>query len=132
MKISTKTSKEINKEVFENARCKYTIAIPTVLIDFLSDNSDGKPKKKYIEVDGETYCVRRFLSLDPNSEYYIEKPLDYFLSKTKKRIIPIGVDEGSNYYCMNIENGKVYFWASEEDKYFAIANSIEEFYKLFD
>ncbi|MFR6168520.1 MAG: SMI1/KNR4 family protein [Blautia wexlerae] len=34
---------------------------------------------------------------------------------------------GDNYYCVNNENGKVYYWSSSEDSYYYIAESIDEF-----
>lgn len=131
MKISKNTSTKSNNEVFEKAKCKYAIAIPTPLIDFLCDNNGGKPIKKYIQVEDESYTVRTFLSLDPKSEYFIEKPMEYFLDNTKKRIIPFGIDESSNYFCFNLENGKIYYWCAESDKYYLISKNIDEFCQLF-
>ena len=131
MKISKDNDKNFNVDVLKKAMTKYAIVLPTALNDFLMDNNGGKPIKKHIETEDDSYVVRRFMSLDPDSEYYIEKPLDYFLSKTKKRIVPIGIDEGSNYYCVNIENGKVYYWTAESDKYYMISKTIDDFSKLF-
>ena len=38
---------------------------------------------------------------------------------------------GDNYYCVNNENGKVYYWSSSEDSYYYIAESIDEFASFF-
>ena len=132
MKISKGNSESVNLKVFEEARCKYAIDIPTAVIDFLTENNGGKPEKKYIESREDSYSIRRFLSLDPKSEYYIEKPMDYFLGKTKKKIIPIAVDDSSNYFCVNIETGKVYYWVSESDEYYMISKGLEGFCALFN
>ncbi len=79
------------------------------------------------------YEIRAFLSLDENDENYcIEKPLSYFLTKTKAKIIPIALDSGDNYYCVNNESGKVYFWSSDTDSYYLISENIEEFVNLFN
>ena len=37
---------------------------------------------------------------------------------------------GDNY-CVNNENGKVYYWSSSEDSYYYIAESIDEFASFF-
>ncbi|MBL6462081.1 MAG: SMI1/KNR4 family protein [Blautia sp.] len=42
-----------------------------------------------------------------------------------------GIDSGDNYYCVNNENGKVYYWSSSEDSYYYIAESIDEFASFF-
>ena len=46
-------------------------------------------------------------------------------------MVPIGIDSGDNYYCVNNENGKVYYWSSSEDSYYYIAESIDEFASFF-
>ena len=56
---------------------------------------------------------------------------DFFLNRTKAKIVPIGIDSGDNYYCVNNENGKVYYWSSSEDSYYYIAESIDEFASFF-
>ena len=81
---------------------------------------------------GNKTAVRAFLSLDSEDENYcITKPLDFFLNRTKAKIVPIGIDSGDNYYCVNNENGKVYYWSSSEDSYYYIAESIDEFASFF-
>ena len=57
--------------------------------------------------------------------------MDYFLEKTKGKIVPIGLDSGDNYYCVNNETGKVYYWSAGEDSYYCIAESIMDFIELF-
>ena len=85
-----------------------------------------------IITDRDEYEVRAFLSLDSEDENYcITKPLDFFLNRTKAKIVPIGIDSGDNYYCVNNENGKVYYGSSSEDRYYYIAESIDEFSSLF-
>ena len=89
--------------------------------------------KDVIEAEGEEYEVRVFLSLDPgDNNYCITKPLDFFLNKTKAKIVPIGIDSGDNYYCVNNETGKVYYWGASEDSYYCIAETIEKFVSLFE
>lgn len=52
--------------------------------------------------------------------------------KRKDRIIPIGIDSGDNYYCVNNETGKVYYWSMELDEYYCIAENLEMFVSLFE
>ena len=54
------------------------------------------------------------------------------MKKTKGKIVPIGIDSGDNYYCVNNETGKVYYWSAGEDSYYCIAESIAEFVTLFE
>ena len=118
--------------VFSAAEKKYKIEIRNDIKQFLLLNSGGKPQKTSIIVNDEEYVLRKFLSLNPTSEYYyIEKPMDSFLNDTKGRIIPIGVDSSDNYYCVNNEDGKVYFWSAEEDSYYFLSKNLDSFTKLF-
>lgn len=100
---------------------------------FEIENSGGYPIKDIIVSDGEDYEVRVFLSLDDANEYYsIKKPLDFFMKNTKGKIVPIGIDSGDNYYCVNNKTGKVYYWCASENSYFCISASLSDFIKLFD
>ena len=97
----------------------------------LKKNGGKYPIKDEITLTGETYEIRVFLPLDErNKEYYIGKPLEFFLTNTNGKIIPIAIDSGDNYYCVNNETGKVYYWSAEEDKYYQIANNLASFCKL--
>lgn len=130
--ISNNCKLNIYKKVFEVAEKKYSVSIRKEIKDFLEKNSGGYPVKDIIVSDGEEYEVRVFLSLDSADEnYYIQKPMDYFLEKTKGKIVPIGLDSGDNYYCVNNETGKVYYWSAGEDSYYCIAESIMDFIELF-
>ncbi len=131
--ISENRKLNINKKIFEDAEKTYSITIRSEIKDFLGENSGGYPVKDIIVSDGEEYEVRVFMSLDESDKnYYILKPIDYFLKKTKGKIIPIGIDSGDNYYCVNNETGKVYYWSAGEDSYYCIAETIDEFVSLFE
>ena len=109
------------------------IVIRQDIIDFLKMNSGGYPVNDVVKFNGEEYEIRVFLSLDDSdANYYIKKPLEYFLKKTKGKIVPIGIDSGDNYYCVNNETGKVYFWSSGEDQYYCISDSLERFVENFN
>ena len=131
--ISNNCKLIINKKVFEEAEKTYSISLRKEIKDFLEKNSGGYPVKDIIVSDGEEYEVRVFMSLDASDEnYYIQKPMDFFLKKTKGKIVPIGLDSGDNYYCVNNETGKVYYWSAGEDSYYCIAESLKEFITLFE
>lgn len=123
----------INENVWREAEKKYGIVIRDDIKSFLESNAGGYPKKDIIVSDGEEYEVRVFLSLDENDKnYYIDKPLHYFLDRTKGKIIPIGIDSGDNYYCVNNETGKVYYWIADADRYYCIAEDVEAFVGMFE
>lgn len=121
------------EDVWEKAEQKFGITVRDDIRSFLQDNGGGYPEKDVINVEGEDYEVRIFLSADAEDEnYYIGKPLDYFLTKTNGKIIPIGIDSGDNYYCVNNETGKVYYWRAEQDSYYQIAENLDNFCGLFE
>ena len=131
--ISTNVNSNVDNSIFAEAEKKYSITIRKEIKDFVQGNAGGYPAKDVIEASGDEYEVRVFLSLDPEDKYYcITKPLDFFLNKTKAKIIPIGIDSGDNYYCVNNETGKVYYWGSSEDSYYCIADTIDNFISLFE
>lgn len=130
--ISKNCKANINKKVFEEAEKLFSISIRTDIKEFLEKNSSGFPEKDIIVADGEEYEVRVFMSLDESDEnYYIQKPMNYFLKNTKGKIVPIGIDSGDNYYCVDNETGKVYYWSAGEDSYYYIAESLNVFIELF-
>lgn len=130
--IATKTDYEENKTLLQEVEDKYKIKIREDIKEFIKLNSGGYPLKDVIEADDEEYEVRVFLSVNKkNTEYYLEKPLKYFLGKTNGKIIPIAIDSGDNYYCVNNETGNVYFWSAGEDLYYKISDSVNEFTEMF-
>lgn len=130
--IAKNTDYVENQTLLQEVEEKYKIQIREDIKEFIKLNSGGYPLKDVIEAEDDEYEVRVFLSVNKeNTEYYLEKPLKYFLEKTKGKIIPIAIDSGDNYYCVNNENGKVYYWSSSEDSYYYIAESIDEFASFF-
>lgn len=123
----------INEEIFKDVEKSYSINVRTEIKEFLEKNSGGYPVKDVIVSEKEEYEIRVFMSLDASDDnYYIQKPMDYFMKKTNGKIVPIGIDSGDNYYCVNNETGKVYYWRAEEDLYYCIAESIDKFVSLFE
>lgn len=131
--ISINTKDVYNEAIWAAVERKYGIVIRSDIKDFLKLNNGGYPQKDIIVVEGREYEVRVFLSLDKNDENYcIEKPLEYFLNRTKGKIVPIAIDSGDNYYCVNNETGKVYYWHANSDSYYLIAESLGVFIVLFE
>lgn len=131
--ISTNCKLKYNIDLFKEIEKKYLISIREDIKVFLEKNSGGYPIKDSIMFDGEEYEIRVFMSLEESDEnYYIGKPLEYFLNKTKGKIVPIGIDSGDNYYCVNNETGKVYYWSASDDSYYMISETIEKFIEKFN
>lgn len=129
--ISTNCKTDFS-DVLSDAAKKSGIVIREDIREFLEQNSGGYPVKDIVTFDDEEYEVRVFLSLDhSDNNYYIEKPLSFFLEKTKGKIVPVGLDSGDNYYCVNNETGKVYYWSAGADQYYYLAESLTEFAKAF-
>lgn len=133
MKCIIKNNKtKCEERIFEKLEKKYSILIRDDIKEFIMTNSGGYPIKDLINVDGEEYEIRVFLSANrEDKNYYIEQPMNYFLEKTNAKIIPIGIDSGDNYYCVNNETGKVYYWSSNDNKYFYLTLNLDEFSDLF-
>lgn len=132
MKSISANCKSNISDVLSAAEKKRSITIRTDIKEFLGKNSGGYPVKDVVMFDGEEYEIRVFMALDSSDcNYYIEKPLDFFLDKTKGKIVPIGIDSGDNYYCVNNETGKVYYWSASSDQYYCIAESLDEFVNAF-
>jgi hypothetical protein len=124
--------KKYDDTIFTNAEKNYSVKIDDDIKAFVKENSGGYPVKDIIISDGEEYEVRVFLSADiEDKNYCIKKPMDFFLNNTKGKIIPIGIDSGDNYYCVNNETGKVYYWSAGENLYYCIAENLEKFVEMF-
>lgn len=131
--ISQECDKNININVFFDIEKAYSVILREDIKEFLIENSGGNPVKDIIVSDGNDYEIRVFLSLDDANEYYsIKKPLAYFMRKTNGKIVPIGIDSSDNYYCVNNETGKVYYWCASDNAYFCISNSLSDFIMLFN
>lgn len=132
MKCISTNVKKYDETVFISAEKNYFISIREDIKAFIAENTGGYPIKNVIFVDGEEYEIRVFLSADKEDVYHcIEKPMNYFLKKSNGKIIPIGIDSGDNYYCVNNETGKVYYWSAGENQYYYITVNLETFVQLF-
>lgn len=115
--------------VFTEIEKQFEIRIRDDVKEFLTSNP-GYPKKGLIRIGEDQYDIRVFLSIDANSEYYIKKPLMYYLEQTKGVMIPFAIDNSSGYYCTNNNSGKVYYHSSDAETYYCITNSLEQFIAL--
>ena len=132
MMCIVKNCKKFDEGIISLKEKEYSILIRDDIKAFLKQNSGGDPIKGIISIHGDNYELRNFLSVNKEDEYFgIEKPMNYFLTNTKGKIVPIGLDSGDNYYCVNNETGKVYYWSAEENQYYCLTDSLEEFVKLF-
>lgn len=130
--ISTDSHDQIGGGIWPQVEHDFNITVRDDIKEFLSLNSGGHPQNSIIIANGEEYEVRVFLSLDSQNKYYfIERPMMTFLRNTKGKIIPIGIDSGDNYYCVNNETGKVYYWSMSQDEYYFVSDNLEMFCQLF-
>lgn len=130
--ISTNCKRNFDINIFLDAEKKFAMKIRKEIIDFVKMNAGGYPVKDIVIFNDEEYEIRVFLSADrKDHDYCIEKPMNYFLKKTQGKIIPIGIDSGDNYYCINNKTGKVYYWTHGEDKYYLLTATLNEFIDCF-
>lgn len=116
-----------SKTIFDEIQNKYNISFPNEMLEFFKKNNGGSPYKKEFMVDDMAYEVRCFLSFNGEDYNAIQKPLDSFQKETKGKIVPVAKDSGDSYFCLNIENEKVYYWDKDENLYYKIADTFETF-----
>jgi len=116
--------------VFTEIEKQYKIKIRDDVKEFITSNPGGYPKKGLIRIGEDQYDIRVFLSTDANSEYFIKKPLMYYLDNTKCAMIPFAIDNSSGYYCVNNASGKIYYHTSDAEAYYCITNSLAQFIAL--
>lgn len=131
-KIVDHTEERIDKNIWNDLEKKYGIQIRPEIKDFIERNSGGNPVYSIIDTQSGPREVRKILSATKNNKYYsIEKYADQFLSDTKGKIIPVAVDSAGNYFCVNNDTGKVYFWFEEDGLYYPVADNLEQFGNMF-
>lgn len=111
---------------------RYRIDLPREMKIFLKENNGGIPEKYCFEVNGEEYEIRCFLSFNKEEYNSIYLPAESFQKETNGKIIPFAKDSADNYYCINTENLKIYFWSSEENLYYCLVKNFSEFVELLD
>lgn len=122
--------KEAVNNIFNNIEKKYSIKIPNKIKNFLIKHSDEKLKVTNIKINNkpwEDFNIRILSFVNPNSDYYFENFVDYFL-KGNNKTIPIAETDGGDNIIIDINTGKVYYWLHEFDDYNLIANSLDELY----
>lgn len=124
-------SKEIKEtfaiDVLEN---EYDLNFSVAFKAFFKINNAGIPKHNLISVNSKEYEIRCFLSFNDDEYNSIKKPLASFQEETNGKMVPFAKDSGDNYYCLNVENGKVYFWDKDDDLYYMLTESFESFIEL--
>lgn len=116
-----------SRTIFDEIQNEYNISFPHEMLEFFKKNNGGSPYKKEFMVDDIEYEVRCFLSFNGEDYNAIQKPLDSFQKETKGKIVPVAKDSGDSYFCLNIENEKVYYWDKDENLYYKIADTFETF-----
>lgn len=105
---------------------KYAFDLPKELKCFFQENNGGIPKKKVFTARGGEYEIRCFLSFNRGEYNSIDLPIQSFQEETKGKIVPIAKDSGDNYYCINVETGKIYYWDKDDNLYYCIAEDFGE------
>ena len=116
-----------DKSVIDRIEDKYDIYFSEDFKKFFRENNGGIPKKNIFNVNGKEYEIRCFLSFNEGEYNSIRKPLAWFQEKTYGKIVPVAKDSGDNYYCVNLETEKIYFWDKDDNLYYCVAESFAEF-----
>lgn len=130
--ICRKVSDLNNKTVIEQMEESYNVRFPSMMKLFFEKNNGGIPSKKDFFSNGMEYEIRCFLSFNEGEYNSIRKPLDFFQKETKGKVIPLAKDSADNYFCMNLETEKIYFWDKDDNLYYNIADNFEEFIRYLE
>lgn len=110
---------------------EYNCKLPHEVVEFFLKNNGGVPLKKEVVISNKEYEVRCFLSFNSGEYNSIDKPAKAFQEQTNGKIIPLGKDSGDNYYCLNVETGKIYYWDREDNQYVCLAEDFKHFIEIF-
>lgn len=109
---------------------KYEIDFSNEFKTFFKENNGGIPLKNMFKVNGREYEIRCFLSFNDGEYNSIKKPMASFLEETHGKIVPVAKDSSDCYFCINVENGKIYFWDKDDNLYYCIAQTLSEFIEM--
>ena len=134
MKIVTRYAKSIKQEVVEQINIylkKYKL--PQNFVEFMALNNTGTFLNKKQTINGKQFRVCEVISFDESKTLYYGNILDYFLENSDGKMIPFAVGDGSDYYCLNLENNEVYVQSNdeEEDEFIPLNITFDEFIDLF-
>lgn len=74
----------------------------------------GAKQNCYIKINNSEYEVRAVLTIG-DGYWSIEKVIKSILNDSNNKLIPIAVDSGSNYYCVDLKGSTVYRENHEEE-----------------
>ena len=109
---------------------KYDLDLDKSFKDFFKENNGGNPKKRSFEIGSDEYEVRCFLSFNDDEYNSIRKPLQSFQDETHGKIFPFAKDSGDSYFCLNVESGAVYYWSVDDEKYYKLTDTFDDFVKI--
>ena len=105
---------------------KYGIKFPEKMVAFFKANNGGIPDTREIMVDGREYEIRCFLSFNEKEYNSIHQPIESYQKETNGKIVPIAIDSGDNYFCLNLETGNIYYNDYEDGLYYKLFNNFSE------
>lgn len=114
-------------DIYHEYERRYSITIDSDIKVFFDFNNGGVPTKNKFIIKNQEFEIRCFMSFNDNEYNSIEKPFDFFQKNTKGKVYPIAKDSGDNYYCINVENKKIYYWSVDDNEYYFLADSFSEF-----
>lgn len=105
-----------NKNAFDELEKKYNIKIAPSIRSFINEFGD-KNFDAYIKIGKDEYEVRGVFSTSSSKGYAgpLNKVIKSVLNDSSNKLIPVAVDSGSNYYCVDLKGSTVYVQNHEED-----------------
>lgn len=125
--ICTDVSKLVDPNRIDEIGMLYGIKFESDFKEFIMKNNGGIPINSSVLINGKEYEIRCFMSFNKDEYNSIDLAIESFQKETKGKIYPIAKDSGDNYFCINRENGKVYFWNKDDNLYYRLTDSFQEF-----
>ena len=105
---------ELNNNSIENIEKYIQKKLPVELISFLMEANASYPKNDRFKVESSEYIVNNILNFNESSEESFYDSFDN-LKENIKDFIPLAKDGFGNYYLIDLDNLKVYFYNHENN-----------------
>jgi len=107
-----------NKNAFDDLEKKYNIKIAPSIRSFINEFSN-KNFSVYIKIGKDEYEVRGVFSVSSSEGYagLLDKVIKSILTESNNKFIPVAIDSGSNYYCVDMSGSNVYRQNHEDNNF---------------
>lgn len=112
----------------DNFEKNYNLTIPTDIKTLFKNYNGGRPNKRNIQINNnDEVCIKMLLSFNKEDSENIYKVNDYFMKEFNKKVMPIAVEDGGNYFCINLDDESILYWNHESNELIKIESNLNKF-----